>query len=73
MITRYVTGIYRTYLSTLSKKRLQKKMNTIMVGLCAGSSSMATVFKAIPSQPPLCDSMADGAVKGFFLIMSIGK
>ncbi len=44
-----------------------------MVGVFAGSSGMATVFKATPLQSPLCDSMAKGTVEGFFIIMSISK
>jgi hypothetical protein len=61
--------IYLLYLT----KDLVKKMNTTMVGPFAWSSGIATVFEATPSWPPLCDSMAKGTVKGFFLIMSIGK
>jgi hypothetical protein len=61
--------IYLLYLT----KDFSKNINTTMVGPFAGSSGMATVFKATPSRPPLCNSMAEGTVKGFFLIMSIGK
>ena len=54
--------IYLLYLA----KDLAKKMNTTMVGSFTGPGGMATVFKAPPSWPPLCKSMAKGTVKGFF-------
>jgi hypothetical protein len=51
----------------IKQKRLSKIKNTTMVGLFAGSSGMAAVFKATPLRPPLCDGLVDGTVKGFFL------
>ncbi len=56
--------IYLLYLT----KDLVKKMNITMVGSFAGSSGMATVFKATPLRPPLCGSMAEGTVEEFFLL-----
>jgi hypothetical protein len=62
--------IYLLYLTI----DLAKKMNTTMLGPFAGSSSMATtVFKATPLWPPLCDSMAEGTVKGFFQLCQLAK
>jgi hypothetical protein len=66
-----LVSIVLIYLLYLTKDL--SKMDTIMVGVFAGSSGMATVFKATPLQSPLCDSMAKGTVEGFFIIMSISK
>ena len=44
----YVTGIYRTYLSTLSHKRLSKKKKITMVKPFAGSSGMDILNIATP-------------------------
>jgi hypothetical protein len=54
--------MYLLYLT----KDVAKKINISMVGPFAKSSSKATVFKATPSRPPLCDSMAEGSVEDFF-------
>ncbi len=62
MVTQYVTGVYCTHLSTVSKKDLAK----IWWGCLPGLSSMATVFEVTPSQQPLCNSMAEGTVVDFF-------
>jgi len=66
----YVTGIYRTYLSTtLSHKRLSEKKKITMVKPFAGSSGMDISNIAAPPRQPLRDGLIEGAYEGFYLIM----
>jgi hypothetical protein len=69
MITRYVTGIYRTYLSTLSHKKLSKKKKITMVKPFAGSSGMDILDIAAHPRQPLYNGLIEGAYEGFHLIM----
>jgi hypothetical protein len=64
-----IIHIYLLYLT----KDLAKIMKTTMVETFTGSSSMATVFKATPSQPPLCNSMAEGTAEGFFYHVNLQR
>jgi len=68
MITRYVTGIYRTYLSTLSNKRLSEKNKITMVKPFAGSSGMDILNIAAPPGQPLRVGLAEDPYEGFYLI-----
>jgi hypothetical protein len=69
MITWNVTGLYRTYLSTLSHKRLSEKKKITMVKLFAGSSGMDILnIAAPPPRQPLRDGLAEDPYEGFYLI-----
>jgi hypothetical protein len=65
MITRCVTGIYRTYLCTLSHKRLREKKNITMVKQLAVSHGMGMLFLATPLLQPLCGGLVECVVEGF--------
>ena len=65
MITRSVTGIYRTYLSTLNHKRLSEKKGITMVKPFAISHGMNFAIETKPSPPHVRDELVEGSVEGF--------
>ena len=60
--------IYRTYLSTLSHKRLCEKKKITMVKPFAGSSGMDILNIAAPPRQPLRIGLAEDPYEGFYLI-----
>jgi hypothetical protein len=62
---------YLLYVRILTKN-LPKVNELHHGGAVCQSSSMDTVFIATPSRQPLCDGLAKGADKGFYIIMYNG-
>jgi len=66
----YVTGIYRTYLSTLSHKRLSGKKEDHHGGEAVRRIQLHGYFKySHPPRQPLRDGLIEGAYEGFYFIM----
>ncbi len=65
MITRYVTGIYCTYLSTLSHERLSEKKEDHHGETIRRSSGMDILNIAAPPRQPLRDGLLRAPTKDF--------
>ncbi len=50
-------------------KKDSKKMNTTMVDPIAGSTNMAIVLIATPSQHSLCNGLVEDPIEGFYSII----